>query len=272
MMKGQKITLVAALAVVLMVASANASPLMSDDFNSYTQGNLVPQDSWVAHSGTVGPVQVVDSLCAVQGVVAGNGIELVNGSATEDVSKPIGSIMEAGDKWYAGFCVRIDAESMMTDFGDYFAHFKNASTGFVAKVGIQMPVDGISDYNIYLWQGSGDGSADGIAWGSDFLYGSCHRIVTSYDYDTGDVEMWIDPDCAAGPTGNPSVTLTGVYPGTAVEAYAFRQTNYYDPDPVMNIDNLNVGTEWIDACAVCVPEPATLALLALGGLAVLRRR
>ncbi|MBN2559436.1 MAG: PEP-CTERM sorting domain-containing protein [Phycisphaerae bacterium] len=270
--------LAVATAVVGFSAMASmASVLVDDNFNAYTQGDLVPQGGWLAHSGAgVGPVQVVDSppcFCP-EGGEAGNAIELFNDGSSEDVSIPAGAIMEAGDKWYAGFCLYVEAVGPMADAGDYFAHFKTSGTYFTAKVGIQAAEDGVSDYSLYLWQGAGDGDlpGEGIPWANDFMYETCHRVITSYDFDTGDVEMWIDPDCALGAGGNPSVTITGVYPNNAIEAYAFRQYNYNDPDPVHTIDNLLVATTWDEVCCQCVPEPATLSLLGFGALALIRRR
>jgi len=267
-MKGRRITLMATLAMVLAAASANAAMLMTDNFNSYTLGNLVPQDAWTAHSGAgTGPVQVLpNSPCYFPPEEPGNFIQLVPGQA-EDVNKPIGSEMGAGDKWYAGFCVHIDGLSPVTK-SDYFAHFLQGTTLFAAKIGVTLPAAG-GDYRFYLWQGSGSGPGTAL-WATDFQYSTCHRIVTAYDYDTGDVEMWVDPVLALGEDGNPSVEVLGIYPGNEIIAYAFRQGS--NNPATEDVDNLQVGTTWGDVAGPCVPEPGTLALLLIGGVLAARRR
>jgi len=271
-MRMAKFVVAASLVVLFSAASVNASELMSDDFNAYALGNLVPQDSWTAHSGAGnGPVQVLpNSACHCGQTPAGNFIQLMP-YQSEDVNKPIGATMGAGDKWYAGFCVQVQEDT--EHYGgpvtksDYFAHFLQSTNTFAAKVGVTPP-NASGDYTFYLHQGSGSGP--GAVWSTDFAYDSCHRIVTSYDYDSGDVEMWVDPIIALGPEGNPSVTVTGVYPGDEITAYAFRQG--YNNPAIENCDNLIVADAWADVCCECVPEPSTLALLVLGGLALARRR
>ncbi len=257
------------LTIGLMAGAANASVYIDDNFNAYTPGDLVPQGGWAIHSGlpTDNPVQVKPgSPCFVGD--PGNYIELNSATYSHDVNKAMGHTLGAGDKVYAAFCVVIDADEPLTD-DNYFAHFKTSGTYFGGKV-FAAPATVAGDFT-FGFQAAGGGEVASVFWGTDFDYGSCNTIVLSYEFDTGYGEMWVNPTCALGPDGNPKVDDTG-YSGNLFEAFAFRQDSYSGPDPVFGIDNLLVATTFAEACQECVPEPASVVLLAIGAIATLRRR
>ena len=264
--------LLAVAAAVGLVAPAWSAPLMGDDFNAYTPGNLVGQGGWAAHSGAGNkPVQVLPgSQCYCPPCLPGNWIELVQSDGSgEDVNKALGVTMGAGDVFYAGFCVVVEAEAPLAD-DNYFAHFKTSGNYFGGKV-YAGPANTPGNDFTFGYQAAGSGEVASVFWPGDFEYGTCHRIVTSYEYDTGFGQMWVDPDCDLGPGGNPSVSDTG-YTGNAFEAYAFRQdTQTAAPDCNEFVDNLLVATTWEEACCGCIPEPASLLLLGLG-FSLIRRR
>lgn len=259
--------------VAILSTSAMATLFLEENFDSYTQGNLAGQGGWTAHSGAgTSPVQVIPST-----IETGNAIKLVQGGETtsgEDVNTPLGQTMAAGQKWYASFLVSVDGP---VGGSDYFAHFKTSGTVFSTKIGVT-PFAG-SDYTFYVWQGSGSGltgSGSGATWATGFASGTVHRIVASYEYNTGKGELWVDPDAALGEAGNTKLEVTyDPSKNAAVLAYGFRQGRITEgsggpviPTGVQQIDGLRVG----DSFAEVIPEPATLALLALGGLVALRRR
>jgi len=262
--------LVATVAIAAMTASASASLLMSDDFNAYTVGNLAGQGGWTAHSGVgSNPVQVVPGTPP-----SDREIQLTQASGSrEDVSKPLGLAMAAGDKWYAGFTVVVNGPVTSSD---YFAHFFQELSGtfyFPSKVGVTTKTG--SDYTFYLHQGSGSGnpgSPSGTTqpWPTGFSFGTPHRLVVSYEYSTGLGELWVDPDCSAGPDGNPKITvLNGPSAGIEADRYAFRQGSNTAGSQL--VDDVYVATTWREAC---VPEPATMGFLAAAGLMLVgcRRR
>ena len=55
--------------------------------------------------------------------------------------------------------------------------------------------------------------------------------------------------------------IAGVFAGSSIEQVVLISDNWHNPGESGDFDNLNV-----------TPEPATLALLAMGGLAMIRRR
>jgi hypothetical protein len=238
---------------------------MSDNFDAYTTGNLVPQGSW----GTIGavltnPVQVVGGA-----VPAGKAISLTQTAGSrEDVYKELGQAMAAGDKWYAGYTVTVTGP---VSAGDYFATFYQLSAGsnfFPSKVGVTTSAG--SDFTFYVHQGSGSTSADTNltkSWPTGFSFGSTHRLVVSYEYSTGAGQLWIDPDLGLGPDGSAKIEVLNAA-SSLIEAdrYAFRQGSNVAGTEV--VDDVMVGTTWAEV----VPEPASGALLVLGALALLRRR
>lgn len=234
-------------ACVLIAAHAHGDTVLySDNFDSYTPGNLVGQGGWAAHSGAgTLPVQVN----------ASGGIDLVHGASAEDVNHNVGAIMAAGDVWRYSIDVTVDTYSVPY----YFAHFKDSGFGFNGRLHLDNST-GAGDFTFGVSDIGSDGGATSVFTG-DFFFDTTYRVNVEYNYDLGTSTVTID-----GVTG--SITSTDADLMQSMEAIAFRQTSTgATGSSIMTIDNLEVVSVMTP-----IPEPSTAAVLGLGLAAISVRR
>ena len=230
---------------------ADATILVQEDF-THPDGKVVSQNpnpgpgaAWFAHSGANNKaIQIVD------GAVT---LEQSSGSG-EDVSSDWGSAVGSGDTIYAGF--DLTATGSLSANSTYFVHFKSSGNSFNSRVWVTA-AQASGDFTIAL---SGDSSitdSDGEAfWESDLTYGTKYRVVHSYDFDSGEKSLWIDPLNQM----SARITATDSMVSNAMVQYAFRQST---GNTFQEIDNLTVATTFTEA-RTGVPEPASLMLWMLG--------
>ncbi len=246
-----KAAVAASMALMLSVGTADASIVAFDNFD-YPDGSLVPNGGWANHSGTAGDLLVESGQAVVQ-----------HGTPSEDANKPFATGTGA---IYYGIDFSIDdltAPFAGTDF-EYFAHFSDGGTfNFVARLDVQAPT-GSGDYTVGIATASSTADA---TWGTDLTYGTVYRAIVRYDQDGSQAQLWINPALESD-TSILGADLTD--PGLTVSAFALRQSDSSENETI-RVDNLVVGTTFGDVLHP-VPEPATLALMAFGGLALLRRR
>ncbi|HVT30935.1 MAG TPA: hypothetical protein VHE81_23215, partial [Lacipirellulaceae bacterium] len=225
---GRFLGCMAAISFAVLASNANGSMLVSDSF-SYSDGNLVPNDppiggAWNAHSGA-GSV-------AVQ--VSSGTIGLAQGSGSrEDVNVPFegGFAAGAGSVLYSGFDLTVpDPGTTITS--TYFAHFLQGTSNFTSRLWVTTP--STIGYRLAL---SNDSALDldGEAYSGDLVFGTTYRVVTKYDFDNQNGEMWINPVDES----SPSFAATDPGFSDAVNAYAFRQAA---GNTNQTIDNLYVST------------------------------
>lgn len=230
---------IAMLGIGVLAAAAQADVLVYETF-SYPDGNLVGNGGWTAHSGAGNlPIQVISGMAQV--------VQPASGSA-EDVNVAFAPLA-AGGTYYAGF----DVTNTGSDANVYFAHFLLGTSTFRSRVFIT-PLAG-NDFTF----GLSDTATVNQVWPTGFAFGSTNRLIISYDFDSGDARLWINPIDMT----SPSLLVSGGA-GTAVSAFALRQAT---GGSTQMIDNVIVATTFGEA----VPAPGTAALL-LGGLAIAARR
>lgn len=228
------VALLASLALTAQVGHAQL--LYSTDFSSpqYADGNLVGQDSWAVTSGTTNLIQVSNT--ASDGVIT-----LVHGSGgREDANRNVGSTIGATDLWLATFDVSVSGGSTAV----YFAHFLANSTSFTGRVFVT-PLTG-SDFTFGI--SSSGGAADSV-FASGFSFDTVYTLTAGYDRATGLSSLAI---------GNTTITST-TESFLAVNSFGFRQSS---GNSTQVIDNLSV---------TAIPEPGTVAMLAIGLVLVLWR-
>lgn len=246
---------IAVIGVAAAASGALGSVLASDDF-SYV--GALTDNGWVAHSGAGNKVIMSDGSVATLDQSGGSGEDDNLGFTTQG----------AADTTWAAFDLNLpsslndpNALGLLDTNGLYFAHFKDSGFAFRARTGVVVPSGG-GDYGLAINADNSD-LGSGTTWGSDLSFDTTYRIVINWNAGTGESRLWVDPASEA----STSISHTGTFVGDLMEGFALRQSNDYTGG--MTIDNVYIGMSFSD---VAVPEPASLLLLGLGGLALLRRR
>ncbi len=233
-------------ALVLTASSGFSAVVFTENF-SYPDGPLVGAagSPWVTHSGTT-PLQVN---------VASGAAELVS-TESEDVSAPFaptGFFYNSGTLT-ATFSATFSALPNLT--GAYFAHFKDAASGFRGRV-FATTTGAATGFRLGISDAT-NAVASAVFIPTDLSLSTTYLLTLTLDAATGRSSLAI--------AGIGSATATDGAPLTAINAreFALRQGGTHG---TVAIDNLS-----IDATGVAVPETSTAVLGLLAGLGLLRRR
>ncbi len=249
---------IACVLIVLGITAAGASgaSLFSDNFNSYADGPLVTVSGgiWSTHSGTAGQVDV------------SSGVVNLTENESEDVNALISGQPYSTGVLYYGLTVNFSALPSF-EVGGYFAHFKDATTGFRARLFVTTTGAAPGTYRLGINNGSTPVSA---IFPTDLTLNSNHRAIVRYDLGAVSTSLWVDPSTES----DPSVLATDVVTANQVVGIALRQSKTSSSGMgTLTVDDVAVGTAFGDV--VVVPEPAgllSLGLLGLAGARLLRRR
>jgi hypothetical protein len=229
-------------------ANASATPLFSDNFNTYANGFLttVSGGIWANHSGTANQVDVL------------SGAVNLTATESEDVNALItGGPYTSGLLYYS---LIVNFSVLPAGAGGYFAHFKDSTTtGFRARLFATTVGAAPGFYRLGINNGSTPISA---TFGTDLSLGSAYQAVVRYDVGAVATTLWVDPLLET----DPSVTATDVVTGLGITSIALRQSRTSGPTDMgtLTVDNVLVATSFAEV--VSVPEPSSILLASLGGL------
>jgi hypothetical protein len=253
---------VAFLAVALLFLSPRtfATIVFSDNFNSYANGNLTNGTTWFQTAAAASPVQV-------------NNGTVVLGTSGQDVYSPLTTPTTLSDGQSIYFSLAINVSAAQTA-GDYFLHFTpNAgnSSLFYSRLFIKSVTGGFE----LGWLGTSGGTGLPTYGTTVLSLSTPYQVVMAYNFSattptnsTGAVYVNpTDPIIGNNTAYLTANWLTTTTPDTnSIAAVNLRQGTAANA-PSLTVDNLVVATAFSDV--VAVPEPSTLVLAALGGLACL---
>ncbi len=248
-MNMRKIFGAAVLAAGLTGASANAGVVLSDNFDSYTNGPLSAQGGWTATSSATTPAQV-----------AGGTDKYVQLSTGQDEYKAFTSVVPHtdGNSLQTSFTANVSAA---TTNGDYFSHLSSplATTSlFFQRVFARSSDTG---FQLGLVDTSGTGST--ITYGTTILtLNTDHDVDVTWNFVPGTSNDTFSMIVDGAPYLLHTWTSVLAEPAT-LEAANLRQGSASNA-PTLQFDNY-VVTE-------VIPEPTSLAAIGLGALGLLRRR
>ncbi|MBN2392422.1 MAG: DUF11 domain-containing protein [Anaerolineae bacterium] len=224
-------------AQALTTQYAPTAPLVEEDFDyGGTAGDLVTASSgaWVKHSPSGDP-NVYVGYTPSGLTLPGYGSSGVGGAATilstgdEDVNRSFGT-QSSGTLYYAAL-VNIAAAGA----GTYFMHFKNATTGFVARLFAR------DDSGTLRFGFSNSSTA--IYASDDFALGTTYLVVAKYDFGTGEAVLYVLDAYSATEPSTPLITASASAIAS-LEAIAIRQGS---GGPTATIDGVRVATTWQEA-------------------------
>lgn len=241
--------------IVLGNSSSKADILVEENF-SHPDGDLVgqvptpgPGDAWEQfddpNNGV--PIQVSSGAAVLsQGTGSGGRQDAQAGftprSATDityarfDFTLPSGQSLDDPN------------QKVLDDNGLYFALFYSGlpTTGFRARTGVIQPPNAVGDFGLAMnASGSRLSLVDGAShWPADLFFDTIYRTVISYDADSGEAELWLDPVDANSPS---IANSAGGAFGTIIEGFGLRQSNDYIGSQI--VDNVVVATTFEEALA-----------------------
>jgi endonuclease/exonuclease/phosphatase family metal-dependent hydrolase len=232
------------IATFLLSATLSGAALLLNDTFSYSNGPLVTVSGgvWVHHSGSVTGEMMVQS-----------GRVLLSEANTEDVNALLAgqpySASGTTNVFYASFTVKFT--SLPSGGGTYFAHFKNSSTTFRARIWALTSGAALDRFRLGI--SSTDASAVGATNTMDLHLNTDYTVVTRL-VNSNSVTvstLWINPTAES----DSSISITESMSAFTVVSYALRENT---GEGALNLDNLRVGTSFADVFSSGSGQPPAI--------------
>jgi endonuclease/exonuclease/phosphatase family metal-dependent hydrolase len=230
------------IATFLLSATLSGAALLLNDTFSYPDGPLVTVSGgvWVHHSGSVNGEVTVTS-----------GRVFLNEANTEDVNTLLAGqpYLSSGatNVFYASFTVKFT--SLPSSGGAYFAHFKDSSTGFRAR--IWALTSGAATGKFRLGISSTSGSVISATSPVDLSLNMDYTIVTRLVNSSSISTLWISP----ASENDSSISTSESASTFTVVSYALRENT---GEGALNMDNLRVGTSFADVYSSGSGQPPAI--------------
>lgn len=234
----------------IITVSPSLGLIYEDNF-SYPDGILLGNGTWSTSSGTPGTLVVT------------NGTVQISQALTEDMNTGSGFTGGApfapasGVVLYAGFT--INAEQLPSSAGNYFAHFKDSSTGFRAKIFTSRANAAPGYYRIGIANGANIVTGE-VA--SDLATNTTYQIVSRYNVGTGESFVWVNPASSA----SAGVSATDATSTLTIAQYGLRQDSSVG---TLYLDNLKIGTSLAEVVTLLPPVAQTLTNSVINGELIL---
>jgi len=266
------------LVVAALAAPAAADVLLDDNFSSpaFTSGDLAGQQGWAQlGASATAPIQIAGGRAVIPGIASGGSTQ-----DNQDIYKSFSLVSPPASgttSVYAGLTLRVDSAGSNPS---YFLAMSDTSTGFANE---RVAARGNANNTFSLGARVTGQAGFPYAFGGDLTYGQDYTVVVEAALTAGAQNDVIRLFVA--PTGTPldmsTPYATGMYSGSGsgtdpvglgvLILAQFASSTVSQAG--LSIGAVRVATTFAEAAAV--PEPASIALVALGALplaALARRR